>query len=319
LIAEYGHVKKLAGTYLHGYKQRAVKADDNTWRLHPNMKQVGADTARFSITSPALQTIPNRNKESLLYQARAPFGPPPGRVWWSLDYMQIEARIFAEEAQEKIMLEAFAQGRDVYAELAKVITEMTGMGVKRDPRIKDEKKDKLFQEWRDTTKHNFLGRLYGMGKDLLALRLGVELSLAYKVLDAFNESFPRVNAFMNELKTEVQETGHVITRYNRMLPIDSGQAYVAVAYKCQSTARDLITRAMIKIYNWFKSIGADARIVLPIHDELIIEADNKHRTKPFLRKVRDLMQDNEGMFEVETLVDIARISKSWANPVEITI
>jgi len=104
-IAEYGHVKKLAGTYLHGYKQRAHNIVDDVWVIHPNMKQVGADTARFSITNPALQTIPNRNKESLLYQARAPFGPLSGRVWWSLDYMQIEARIFAEEAEEETMLD----------------------------------------------------------------------------------------------------------------------------------------------------------------------------------------------------------------------
>ncbi|KKN74280.1 hypothetical protein LCGC14_0392190 [marine sediment metagenome] len=308
-IQDYRRLSKLIGTYLNNYNEHTYDGV-----LHPNFNQIGAPTGRFSSSNPPLQNVPNRDKEGWLYQARAPFGPRKGHLWAAYDYKQVEARIFAEEADEETMLKAFAEGRDVYAELAIVITDMTGMGTPRDLSIEDESKDDAFQEWRDTTKHNFLGCLYGMSKKLLAMRLGVELDAAYEILEALDTTFPRINGFMRDRMKEVKEHGHIITRYNRMLPIDPELNYKGVAYTCQSEAADLIKDAMVRLDRWIRHNSIDARIVLQIHDELVIEFHRKHYHKPFLRKIKALMEDNQGMFDVATPVDVSIIKESWAKP-----
>lgn len=279
-----------------------AKHDDNI--IHPDLNQFGTKTGRFS---GRFQTIPKRLPPGdVMLKIRQSIKPRPGHVIYCGDYKQIEARIYADEFDEKTLLKAFADDADPYEYLKQRIVDGTGAPVSR-----------------DISKHIFLGKIYGLGvgtmvntiRDMLAAQGqhgGASEDDAKAVLDAFNESFPDVVRAMKDVQRRVQRDGYVTNRYGQKVIVDKDFAYRGVNYIIQPTAARLMKRAMIKTAGYLKEIGF-GWLLLTIHDELVFEFETDRRPLWALKKLRDLMEDNDGMFErVATPVDFEKCPKTWA-------
>jgi len=307
------------GTYYQNYLWMAKKVD-GMYIIHPSFNQLGrAITGRFSCSDPNLQNVPIRVKPpSPLAYVRGPFGPRPGYLWYHYDYSQIEARIFAEMAEEIDMLQAFADGRDVYVELVERIREITGGIIV--PRQK--------------AKNNFLGKLYGEGFNKLAMALGLEVHDAYEVVGALESAFPRMMPYIGEVQKHIRGScgrddscsqcvagaghGEIVNAYGRRIPVPHELEYVGINYIVQSSAADLLKDAMIRVDDLLMDSKRDAHLVMTIHDELVVEIRKGQNNLSFIQKIGDVMADNEGVFtEVKTPVDISRVNSSWLHKTKI--
>jgi DNA polymerase-1 len=250
-------------------------------------------------------------------RAKRPLGPRPSRRvvrlvrgvlqvvarkfrWYLFDYSQIEARLFADEAQEPTMLAAFAAGRDVYEELASKINKQVGT--------------KLLG--RQEAKQIFLAKIYGLGKKKLARQLGISRKAAMRIIAAFNKTFPLVTAFFDKVKAEVEVSRNVTDRYGRVIPVDGDFSYKGVNYKIQGAAGFFIKRAMRKIHEYLegpvRAMGYTAYLVLQVHDELIVEAQHD-LPMSVVREIGRLMSDSDGVWKVATPVETSTVDpgKSW--------
>jgi DNA polymerase-1 len=235
---------------------------------------------------------------------RRPFGPRPGFVWYASDYQQIEARIFADEAEEEFMIAAFKAGRDVYQEFADVIEREAGVDIGR-----------------QIAKNIFLGKLYGLGiKKLIKTIMDVSASdvdedSAARVLEVFDSTFPGVSGFMQDTIRSAKANGYVVNRYGQRIDVWRDEAYKGVNYIIQSSAARLMKRGMVKCHKYLESIGY-GWLVMSIHDELIFEFPADHRPRSVIRKLAALMSENDGMFpHVETSVDVKKVVGNWLDSV----
>lgn len=294
-ILEHSRAIKAKSTYLENYKI----SSDTLSRIHPSFKTL-TKTGRLSCTDPNLQNVPVRvPKESAMALVRQPFGPEPGCVWYLGDYAQIEARIFADEADEEYMMEA-CRGSDVYTDLVRIIKEVTGIEISR-----------------QHAKTIFLGKIYGLGKSKLIAQLGCGEDEAQTLIDTFDEMFPRAKAYMKETIREIYSNGYVWTRYGKHLTVDQNFAYKGVNYKIQGNAAGLMKKAMVKCQAYLEEIGY-GKLVLSIHDELIFEFPIDRRPLRVLRHLRSLMEDNEGVYRVPTPVDFKKATLSWTDKIPVT-
>ena len=288
-ILEHSRAVKAKSTYLENYK---LDADERSL-IHCSFKSQTA-TGRLSCTDPNLQNVPVRVPEtSAMIEVRKPFGPQPGYVWYLGDYAQIEARIFADEADEEEMMNA-CRGGDVYTELATRIREITGISITR-----------------QQAKTIFLGKIYGLGKKKLIRQLGCGEKEAQDLIYEFDSLFPRAKAYMKETIREVYENGYVWTRYGKRLVVDQNMSYRGVNYKIQGNAAGLMKKAMMNCHYYLRDLGY-GRIVLTIHDELIFEFPLDRRPISVLRKLRSIMEDNGGVFRIPTPVQFSKVVESWS-------
>jgi DNA polymerase I-like protein with 3'-5' exonuclease and polymerase domains len=289
-ILEHSRAVKAKSTYLENYR---ILMDEDA-RIHPSFKMQTA-TGRLSCTDPNLQNVPVRvPKDSAMYLVRQPFSPAPGCIWYLGDYAQIEARIFADEADEEDMMEA-CRGSDVYTDLVKIIQRVAGLNITR-----------------QQAKTIFLGKIYGLGKRKLMSQLGCEEVKASNLIYEFDGMFPRAKAYMKETIREIYENGYVWTRYGKRLGVDQAFAYKGVNYKIQGNAAGLMKRAMVRCSEFLDELGY-GKMILSIHDELIFEFPLDKRPKSVLRKLRSIMEDNEGVYRVPTPVDFKKATDSWTN------
>jgi DNA polymerase I-like protein with 3'-5' exonuclease and polymerase domains len=294
-ILEHSRAVKAKSTYLENYR---ILMDEDA-RIHPSFKMQTA-TGRLSCTDPNLQNVPVRvPKDSAMYLVRQPFSPAPGCIWYLGDYAQIEARIFADEADEEDMMEA-CRGSDVYTDLVKIIQRVAGLNITR-----------------QQAKTIFLGKIYGLGKRKLMSQLGCEEVKASNLIYEFDGMFPRAKAYMKETIREIYENGYVWTRYGKRLGVDQAFAYKGVNYKIQGNAAGLMKRAMVRCHEFLEDLGY-GKMILSIHDELIFEFPLDKRPKSVLRKLRSIMEDNEGVYRVPTPVDFKKAVSSWTEKVSVS-
>lgn len=293
-MIRWSECEKSLSTYVSAYETLAVD-----WVIHASYRQLGPLTGRLACAEPNLQNIPKRGS-ALTRLARRPLGPRPGHSWYAMDYMQIEARLFAEASQEEALLAAFEAGRDPYQELADTIQAASGVGVAR-----------------QVAKGIFLGKMYGMGRKKMAAQLRMDLSEAREVFDAYEAAFPRSVEFMRECISAASRTGEVRTVYGRRIPVDRKLAYKAVNYKIQPEAADLIKHAMVRCDEYLQETGR-AWLLMQIHDELVFEVEDG-APRWIVQGLVERMEDNEGMFKIATPVDVSRIRGSWLNPVKVRL
>lgn len=289
-ILDHSRAIKAKNTYLENYRVSM----DASCRIHASLKATTA-TGRLSCTDPNLQNVPVRVPvTSAMYLVRKPFGPAPGNIWYLGDYAQIEARIFADEADEKHMMEA-CRGSDVYAELVKIIERVTGIKISR-----------------QHAKTIFLGKIYGLGKRKLIANLQCGEAEGQELINTFDDMFPRAKQYMKETIREIYDAGHVRTRYGKRLVVDQNFAYKGVNYKIQGNAAGLMKKAMLRCQAYLDQIGY-GKMVLSVHDELIFEFPIDNRPISVLRHLRSLMEDNEGVYRVPTPVDFKKATRSWTD------
>ena len=262
VLLQWRGLAKLKSTYTDKLPEMV---DPHTGRIHTTYSQATAITGRLSSSDPNLQNIPVRTAEGR--RIREAFIAPPGHRMMSADYSQIELRIMAHISQDAGLLKAFADGLDVHRATA---AEVFGVPV-----------EQVDSEQRRYAKVINFGLIYGMSAFGLAANLGIERGAAQAYIDRYFARYPGVAAYMERTRAEAHARGYVETVFGRRLWLPEIQASqvsrrqmaerAAINAPMQGTAADLIKLAMIDVERWLKQEGLAARLVMQVHDELVLE------------------------------------------------
>lgn len=298
LLLNYRQLAKLKSTYADGLVT-CVAADG---RIHSTFNQTEARTGRISSSEPNLQNIPVRTKEGK--RLRKYFIAPPGKVLCDADYSQIELRVLASIANDENMINAFSGGTDIHTATA---AQVFGLP-----------EEMITPELRSRAKAVNFGIVYGIGAFSLSKDIGVTRAEADRYIKNYLASYPSVAAYMENTIEQAKKTGYVTTYYGRRryLPELSNsngnlRAFgerVARNAPIQGTAADIIKIAMIRVYERLKAEQPDARLILQVHDELIVECDEENA-----EKVCDLLEyemENAAKLAVKLTAE-AHYGKNW--------
>ena len=262
IILEYRGLAKLKSTYTD---KLPGQVDPRTGRVHTSYHQAVAATGRLSSTDPNLQNIPVRTPEGR--RIRQAFIAPPGHVLMAADYSQIELRIMAHLSGDASLLRAFAEDRDIHQATAAEVFGLDASAVTADQR-------------RAAKAINF-GLIYGMSAFGIARQLGIERGAAQQYVDLYFERYPGVKRYMDDTRAQAREQGYVETVFGRRLYLPDIRSrnqglrqYAersAINAPMQGTAADIIKRAMISVHGWLARGEVPARLVMQVHDELVLE------------------------------------------------
>jgi DNA polymerase-1 len=262
LLLEHRGLSKLKSTYTDKLP-RMVNAQ--TGRVHTNYAQAVAVTGRLASNDPNLQNIPVRTAEGR--RIREAFIAPPGHKLVSADYSQIELRIMAHISGDASLLRAFAQGEDIHRATAAEIFSVTPLEVSSDQR-------------RVAKVINF-GLIYGMSAFGLAANLGITRDAAKLYIDRYFARYPGVASYMDETRASAKAKGYVETVFGRRLwlpeinggngPRRQAAERAAINAPMQGTAADLIKMSMIAVQDWLEASNTGTRMIMQVHDELILE------------------------------------------------
>ncbi|MGH8268057.1 MAG: DNA polymerase I, partial [Steroidobacteraceae bacterium] len=265
IVLEYRALAKLKSTYTDKLPEQV---NERTGRIHTNYAQAVAATGRLSSVDPNLQNIPVRRPEGR--RIRQAFIAPPGCVLLAADYSQIELHIMAHLSGDESLREAFAADRDVHRATA---AEVFGVSP-----------EEVTAEHRRTAKVINFGLIYGMSPFGLARNLGIERGAAQQYVERYFQRYPGVKRFMDDTRAQARQLGYVETVFGRRLylpDIRSGNAQLrqyaersAINAPMQGTAADIIKRAMIAVDAWCRRADSPARLIMQVHDELVLEVRN---------------------------------------------
>lgn len=297
-IIDYRMLTKLHSTYAEGLLK--VIASDG--RIHTTFQNMVTATGRLSSTDPNLQNIPVRTE--LGGEIRKMFVPAPGNVLVDADYSQIELRVLAHIADDTAMQEAFRSGEDFHS-----VTAATVFGVTP---------EEVTPQMRRSAKAVNFGIVYGISDFSLAGDIGVTRKEARAYIDNYLEHYQGVRSYMKTVVEQARQTGYVETMYGRRraLPelhssnynVRTGAERMALNTPIQGTAADIIKIAMIRVRERMEREGLRAKLVLQVHDELIVECPQEE-AEQVLRLVTEEM---ESAAELKVpLVAEAHVGKSW--------
>ncbi|HEY4448381.1 MAG TPA: DNA polymerase I [Steroidobacteraceae bacterium] len=279
LVLEYRALAKLKSTYTDKLPELV---NERTGRIHTSYAQAVAATGRLSSVEPNLQNIPIRHPEGR--RIRQAFIAPPGCLLLAADYSQIELRIMAHLSGDESLRAAFAEDRDVHQATA---AEVFGVEL-----------EAVSADQRRTAKVINFGLIYGMSPFGLARNLGIERAAAQQYVERYFQRYPGVRRFMDNTRVQAREHGYVETVFGRRLylpDIRSGNPQLrqyaeraAINAPMQGTAADIIKRAMISVHEWCRSSQAPARLIMQVHDELVLEV-RADAVEPVAAAVHDHM------------------------------
>ena len=262
LLLEHRSISKLKSTYTDKLPKMVNAA---TGRVHTNYGQATAITGRLSSNDPNLQNIPVRTPQGR--EIRKAFIAPPGSRIVSADYSQIELRIMAHISQDASLLDAFAKGLDIHKATAADIFSLPIA--------------EITSEQRRYTKAVNFGLIYGMGAFGLATQLGIERGAAQQFIDKYFARYPGVAEYMQATRESARANGYVETVFGRRLtltdinggngPRRAGAERAAINAPMQGTAADLIKLAMIAVDAWLSDAKLQSKLVMQVHDELVLE------------------------------------------------
>ena len=262
VIMQYRSVSKLKSTYTDRLPEQI---NPRTGRIHTSYHQAVAATGRLSSSDPNLQNIPIRTTEGR--RIRQAFVAPKGYKLLAADYSQIELRIMAHLAQDAGLLDAFKHDLDVHRATA---AEVFGVEL-----------DEVSSDQRRSAKAINFGLIYGMSAFGLAKQIGVERKQAQAYIDRYFARYPGVLSYMERTREQASEQGYVETLFGRRLYLPEIHAKnqamrkaaerTAINAPMQGTAADIIKRAMIKVEAWLNDSSLDARVIMQVHDELVLE------------------------------------------------
>ena len=262
VLLEHRMLSKLKSTYTDKLPQMV---NPRTGRVHTTFSQATAVTGRLASSDPNLQNIPVRTAEGR--RIREAFVAPPGQVVVSADYSQIELRIMAHLSGDAALVKAFKEGADIHRATAAEIFAVSLSEVTSDQR-------------RYIKAVNF-GLIYGMGAFGLAQQLGIERAAAQQFIDKYFQRYPGVAEYMQATREFARERGYVETVFGRRLwlpdikaaggPRRAGAERAAINAPMQGTAADLVKLAMISVQGWLDRERLATKLVLQVHDELVLE------------------------------------------------
>lgn len=261
LVLRYRQLTKLNSTYVEGL----LKTVASDGRIHTVFKQTETRTGRISSTEPNMQNIPVRTE--LGREMRKFFIVPEGKTLLDADYSQIELRIVAHICNDPVMIKGFSEGADIHTSTA---AQVFGMP-----------KEMITPEMRSAAKAVNFGIIYGIGAFSLSKDINVSVYEAKKYIDDYLHNFPNVEKFMNNTVENAKKNGYVTTMFGRKRYVPELSASnknmqaagrrIAMNTPIQGSAADIIKIAMVRVYKRLKEEVPDARLILQVHDELIVE------------------------------------------------
>ena len=301
-LLEFRKLEKMRSTYLEPLPRLA--GPDS--RIHTTFNQTATATGRLSSSNPNLQNIPVRG--DLGRRMRTCFTAGPGMKLISADYSQVELRVLAHYSQDPTLLSAFRNGEDIHTRTAALLFDVDPAQIGPDQR-------------RRAKTINF-GLIYGMGARKLGQDLGIPLSEARMFIERYFARFAHIKEFFDSVEQEARKNGYVTTLSGRRRPLpdmlsQSGQARAlaerqAVNTLIQGSAADLIKLAMLSVYNDGELRRMKARMLLQIHDELIVEAPEEN-AEAAASRLASLMTDTSawGLDLHVPLVADAGVGRNW--------
>lgn len=298
LIVEYRTLTKLNSTYVDGL----LKLIHPDGRVHSVFKQTETRTGRISSTEPNMQNIPVRKE--IGRNMRKFFVAEEGYTLLDADYSQIELRVLASVCGDKNMQEAFSEGRDIHTSTA--------------AQVFDIPEDFVTPEMRSAAKAVNFGIIYGIGAFSLSKDIGVTVAEAKRYIKNYLDNFPKVSEFMDKTVDDGIKNGYVTTLFGRRryIPELSASNKVLQAFgkraamnaPIQGAAADIIKIAMVRVYKKLREEDLDARLILQVHDELIIEAAEKDKDRA--EKILKDEMENAVKLAVPMTVDV-NSGRSW--------
>lgn len=291
-IERYRELFKLRSTYIEGLE----KAIDEDGRIRSTFKQNIAATGRLSSQDPNLQNLPIKTDEGRLI--RKAFRAEEGKILIDADYSQIELRILASLSGDRHMIDAFKDGVDIHTKTASKVfhTDL----------------DKVTKRQRSEAKAVNFGIIYGISDYGLSQNLNIPRKEAKEYIDNYMASYPSIKEYMDSIVEKAKEDGYVETLFKRRryvpeinsrnFNVRSFGQRVALNTPIQGTAADIIKIAMIETDKNLKKAGLDAKIVLQIHDEIILEADESSKDEA-IKILRESMEAAADL-KVPLIVDI---------------
>ena len=269
LIIDYRELDKLKSVYTDALPQQIA----NDGRIHCQLNQTVAATGRLSSSDPNLQNIPIRSEMGR--RIRRAFVAEKGNKIISADYSQLELRLLAHITQDPVMLEAFQKGEDIHARTARLV-----FGAQTDEELRDARRFAKIV--------NF-AIAYAIEPWGLSQRVGISRAEAKKVIEDYYNTYKGVRRYMEEVPIRAREHGYVRSIYGRIRPlagitdrnanIRKAAEREAINMPIQGTASDIVKIAMLKVDEEFKRAGLEARMLMQVHDELLVEVPEKEAAK----------------------------------------
>jgi DNA polymerase I len=299
VLLEYRGLAKLKSTYTDKLPKMINAA---TGRVHTSYNQAVAITGRLASSDPNLQNIPVRSAEGR--RIREAFIAPSGSHIVSADYSQIELRIMAHLSQDAGMLTAFANNEDIHRATA---AEVFGV-----------EKDAVDNEQRRYAKVINFGLIYGMSAFGLAQNLNIERSAAASYIERYFARYPGVRAYMDNTRAIAKQQGYVETYFGRRLWVPeinsanvqrrNGAERAAINAPMQGTAADLIKLAMIAVSNWLKDEKLQTKLIMQVHDELVLEVPDNELD--LVKKTLPILMQNVAKLSVPLLAEVG-VGSNW--------
>lgn len=291
-IERYRETYKLRSTYIEGLEN----AIDEDGRIRSTFRQNIASTGRLSSQEPNLQNLPIKTDEGRAI--RKAFKAGEGKVLIDADYSQIELRILASLSDDKNMQDAFNHGIDIHTQTASEVFHTP--------------LDEVTKLQRSEAKAVNFGIIYGISDYGLSQNLNIPRARAKDYIDKYKKSYPQIKEYMDNVVKLAKDQGYIETLFKRRryVPEISSRNFnvrsfgerIALNTPIQGTAADIIKIAMIKTYEKLKEEGLDAKIILQIHDEIIIESSEEDKEKA--REILKECMENAADLKVDLLVDI---------------
>jgi DNA polymerase-1 len=300
LILEYRSLSKLKSTYTD---KLPTLIEEKTGRVHTSYHQAVTATGRLSSSDPNLQNIPVRAGEGR--RIRQAFIPEAGYKYVAVDYSQIELRIMAHLSQDKGLLTAFSEGKDIHRATA--------------AEVFSAELDEVTSDQRRSAKAINFGLIYGMSAFGLGRQLNVPQKEAKLYMARYFERYPGVLTYMDETRKIAKEKGYVETLSGRRLYLPEINARnkmrqmaaerAAINAPMQGTASDIIKKAMINVAGWIETVEPDSvRMLMQVHDELVFEIKTEH-VADYVVKIKALMADAMQL-DVPLLAE-AGVGENW--------
>ncbi|MBO4678933.1 MAG: DNA polymerase I, partial [Lachnospiraceae bacterium] len=268
-ILEYRMLSKLNSTYAEGL-QNFISSDG---RIHAHFNQTITATGRLSSTDPNLQNIPIRTE--LGRELRKVFYPKDGFTFVDADYSQIELRLMAHMSGDEKMIEAFREGRDIHRSTASHVFNIPF--------------DEVTSEQRRSAKAVNFGIIYGISDFGLSRDIGIDIKSAKKYKEDYFNNFPKIKKYLDDTVTKAKEDGYTVTLFNRRRPIPELKSSnfmqrsfgerVAMNAPLQGTAADIMKIAMINIHKRLRDEHLESRMLIQVHDEVLIETKLSEKEK----------------------------------------
>jgi DNA polymerase-1 len=302
VLLRHRQMQKLLGTYVEALP---AMVNPVTGRLHTRLHQAAVATGRLASSDPNLQNIPVRTEEGRAI--RGAFVPEPGWVLLDADYSQIELRVVASLAQDPTLLGAFQRGEDIHRRTA---SEVLGLAM-----------EEVTGAQRSAAKAVNFGLLYGQGAYALAASLGIPFREAKSFIERYFERMPKVAEWIEATKAKALQEGLVRSHWGRIRRIpdlqSSNQGQKATALReavntvVQGTAADVMRRAMVRFHQALEGSGLRARLLLQVHDELLVEAppEEAETVSGLLRTAME-GADDLGRLDVQLVAEV-RPGRSW--------